>query len=135
MSPIGDTGADAHRLPCTACAALGPVADGPGLARFRAINAGWSTARGLNLCPPCTAAHNAAVGRPGAVSEAYDPTEALYELGEAWHQLSHDWTFGLASGYTPAQQARIDELVAEAAAAGVDLTFDDETGRWYATPA
>ena len=35
----------------------------PGLARFRALNAGWSTARGLKLCPACTAAHNAAVGR------------------------------------------------------------------------
>lgn len=64
MSPIGDTGADIYQLPCGSCAALGPAADGPGLARFRAINAGWTTARGLNLCPACTANHNAAVGRP-----------------------------------------------------------------------
>ena len=52
-----------HHLTCGSCAALGPAADGPGLARFRALNAGWSTARGLKLCPACTAAHNAAVGR------------------------------------------------------------------------
>lgn len=28
------------------------------LARFRAINAGWSTARGRDLCEACTAKHN-----------------------------------------------------------------------------
>jgi len=32
-------------------------------ARKSARQAGWSTARGLSLCPACTASHNAAVSR------------------------------------------------------------------------
>jgi hypothetical protein len=48
-----------HYLTCGACQVPGPLADNRGVARFRALNAGWSTARGRELCPGCTAAHNA----------------------------------------------------------------------------
>lgn len=48
-----------HYLTCGACRAPGPAADNGGLARFRALLAGWTTARGRELCPVCTGAHNA----------------------------------------------------------------------------
>jgi hypothetical protein len=50
-----------HSLTCNACSAPGPLADNRGVARFRALNAGWSTARGRELCVGCTARHNAAL--------------------------------------------------------------------------
>jgi hypothetical protein len=50
-----------YRVRCNGCDRPGPSADGVGMARLRAINLGWSTARGRHLCPGCTAAHNASL--------------------------------------------------------------------------
>lgn len=62
----------------------------------------------------------------------YDPTDALHELNGHWSDRHYAETVGLGWGYTRAQQERIAGLTEEAAAAGVVLAFDDETGRWLA---
>ena len=48
-----------HHMTCDTCGASGPGADNAGVARFRALLAGWTTARGRKLCTSCTAEHNA----------------------------------------------------------------------------
>jgi hypothetical protein len=50
------------RVRCETCRVYGPDGTTEADARWAAIRAGWSTARGRELCVGCTARHNANLG-------------------------------------------------------------------------